>query len=66
MNEQMDIESVRTEALRKLGRNVVNFAKIEAGFKLLLSISQVEGTPKQSLTNCVRIRSDFANKHWVV
>lgn len=46
MNEQMDIEVVRTEALRKLGRNVVNFAKIEAGFKLLLSISQVEGTPK--------------------
>jgi hypothetical protein len=46
MNEQMDIEAVRTEALKKLGRNVVNFAKIEAGFKLLLSISQVEGTPK--------------------
>ena len=42
----MDIEAVRTEALRKLGRNVVNFAKIEAAFKHLLSISQVEGTPE--------------------
>jgi hypothetical protein len=46
MNEQMDIEAVRTEALRKLGRNVVNFAKIEAGFKHLLSVHQVKGTSK--------------------
>jgi hypothetical protein len=35
----MDIETVRAEALRKLGRNVVNFAKIEAGLKLLLSLN---------------------------
>jgi hypothetical protein len=60
MNEQMDIEAVSTEALRKLGRNVINFAKIEAGFKLLLSISQVEGTPKtisdQLRKNQVRLR----------
>jgi hypothetical protein len=42
----MDIETIRVEALRKLGRNVVNFAKIEAGLRLLLSIGQVEGTTK--------------------
>jgi hypothetical protein len=40
----MDIETVRAEALRKVGRNVVNFAKIEAGLKLLLSLNQSEGT----------------------
>jgi hypothetical protein len=44
MNEpiDMDIEAVRSEALRKLGRNIVNFSKIEGGLKYLLSISQVE------------------------
>lgn len=46
MNEPMDIEAVRTEALRKLGRNVVNFAKIEGALKYLLLMSQVEGNPK--------------------
>jgi hypothetical protein len=40
----MDIEIVRTEALKKLGRNVVNFSKIEAALKYLLSISQLELT----------------------
>ncbi|HEY9864105.1 MAG TPA: hypothetical protein V6D21_07995 [Candidatus Obscuribacterales bacterium] len=44
MNESVDIEAVRAEALRKLGRNIVNFSKIEAGFKYLLSVSQLEGT----------------------
>ncbi|WP_309730990.1 hypothetical protein [Chamaesiphon sp. OTE_75_metabat_556] len=60
MNEQMDIEVVRTEALRKLGRNVVNFAKIEAAFKQLLSISQVEGTPK---TISDQLRKNQARLH---
>jgi hypothetical protein len=46
MNESVDIEVVRAEALRKLGRNVVNFSKIEAGFKHLLSVSKLEGTGK--------------------
>jgi len=46
MNESVDIEAVRAEALRKLGRNIVNFSKIEAGFKYLLSVSQLEGTGK--------------------
>lgn len=44
MHESTDIEVVRTEALRKLGRNILNFSKIEAGFKLLLSVSRIEGT----------------------
>lgn len=44
MNEptDVDIETFRTEALRKLGRNIVNFSKIEAVLKLLLSFSQFE------------------------
>ncbi len=44
MNEATDIEAVSAEALRKLGRNILNFSKIEAGLKLLLSVSHVEGT----------------------
>ena len=46
MNELPDIETVRTEALRKLGRNIVNFSKIEGSLKQLLSISQVSGPLK--------------------
>lgn len=46
MNESVDIEAVRAEALRKLGRNIVNFSKIEAGFKDLLSMNQLRGTKK--------------------
>lgn len=46
MNEpiDIDIETIRAEALRKLGRNIVNFSKIEAVLKYLLSVSQFEGT----------------------
>lgn len=44
MTKSTDIEAVSAEALRKLGRNVLNFSKIEAGFKLLLSVSHIEGT----------------------
>lgn len=44
MDESVDIEAVRAEALRKLGRNIVNFSKIEAAFKHLLLVSQLEVT----------------------
>ena len=44
MNGSSDLETVSTEALRKLGRNILNFSKLEAGFKLLLSVSRIEGT----------------------
>jgi hypothetical protein len=46
MNEpvDIDIETVRAEALRKLGRNIVNFSKIEAVLKYLLAVSQFKGT----------------------
>ena len=50
MNESTDLEAVRTEALRELGRNVVNFAKIEAGLKELLAVSQFGGSPAQIAT----------------
>ncbi|MDB9418958.1 hypothetical protein [Microcystis aeruginosa] len=43
MDEPIDIEVVRTEALRKLGRNIVNFSKIEGTLKYLLSVSQIDG-----------------------
>ena len=42
MDKPIDIEVVRTEALRKLGRNIVNFSKIEGILKYLLSVSQIE------------------------
>ncbi|MEP0781854.1 hypothetical protein NDI39_30070 [Microcoleus sp. ZQ-A2] len=42
----MDLEAVRAKALRKLGRKIVNFSKIEAAFKYLLAVSQLEGTGK--------------------
>jgi hypothetical protein len=45
MNEPIDVdlETVATEALRKLGRNIVNFSKIEAALKYLLTVGKFEG-----------------------
>ena len=66
MNESVDIEAVRAEALRKLGRNIVNFSKIEAAFKYLLSVSQLEGTEKtisdQLRRNQTRLRKQTLGK----
>ncbi|MEP0749640.1 hypothetical protein [Trichocoleus sp. ST-U2] len=62
----MDIEAVRAEALRKLGRNIVNFSKIEAAFKYLLSVSQLEGDGKtisaQLRRNQTRLRKQTFGK----
>ncbi len=41
MDKPIDIEVVRTEALGKLGRNIVNFSKIEGILKYLLSVTQI-------------------------
>lgn len=66
MNESLDIEAVRAEALRKLGRNIVNFSKIEAAFKYLLAVSQLEGTGKtisnQLRKNQTRLRKQTLGK----
>ncbi|MBD1840060.1 hypothetical protein H6F78_04765 [Coleofasciculus sp. FACHB-64] len=66
MNESVDIEAVRAEALRKLGRNIVNFSKIEAAFKYLLSVSQLEGDGKtisaQLRRNQTRLRKQTFGK----
>jgi hypothetical protein len=68
MNEpiDIDIETVRAEALRKLGRNIVNFSKIEAVLKYLLSISQFEGTeetiPEQLRRNQARLHKQTLGK----
>ena len=43
------LEKVRSEALQKVGRNVVNFAKIEAALKLLLASINIAGSPKELL-----------------
>ncbi|MCZ8047965.1 MULTISPECIES: hypothetical protein [unclassified Microcystis] len=60
MDEPIDIEVVRTEALRKLGRNIVNFSKIEGTLKYLLSVTQSEGlstsTCNQLVDNYERFR----------
>lgn len=66
MCELIELETARAEALRKLGRNIVNFSKIEGGFKLLLSIGQVSGTTStlssQVLTNQRRLRKQSLGK----
>ncbi len=66
MTESVNIEAVRAEALRKLGRNIVNFSKIEAAFKYLLSVSQLEGTEKtisaQLSKNQIRLRKQTLGK----
>ena len=66
MNESVDIEAVRAEALRKLGRNIVNFSKIEAVFKYLLAVSQLEGKgqtiSEQLLRNQTRLRKQTLGK----
>jgi len=66
MNESVDIEAVRAEALRKLGRNIVNFSKIEAVFKYLLAVSQLEGTgqtiSEQLHRNQTRLRKQTLGK----
>ena len=60
MDKPIDIEVVRTEALRKLGRNIVNFSKIEGTLKYLLSVSQIErlsaSTRNQLVDNHERFR----------
>ena len=74
MCELIELEMTRSEALRKLGRNIVNFSKIEGGFKLLLSLSHVSETTlsSQILMNQRRLRKqslgkliDEFNKHIV-
>ncbi|AFY29482.1 hypothetical protein Cyagr_2376 [Cyanobium gracile PCC 6307] len=42
---RIEIETIRSEALRKVGRNVVNFARLESGLKILLSLC-ISGSPK--------------------
>ena len=56
MDKPIDIEVVRTEALRKLGRNIVNFSKIEGILKHLLSVSQIEGLSTST-------RNQFVDNH---
>lgn len=60
MNSSVDIEVIRAEALRKLGRNVLNFSKLENGFKLLLSVSHIEG--KTTSRNSLKARQHRLRK----
>jgi hypothetical protein len=47
INDLTNLEKVRQEALQKIGRNVVNFARLEAALKLLLSFANNAGTPSE-------------------
>jgi hypothetical protein len=47
INDLNNLEKVRKEALQKIGRNVVNFARLEAALKLLLSFANNSGTPRE-------------------
>ena len=66
MDKPIDIEVVRTEALRKLGRNIVNFSKIEDILKYLLSVTQIQGlstsTRNQFVDNHERFRKHTLGK----
>jgi hypothetical protein len=44
MIETADLEALRNEALRKVGRNVVNFQKVEACLKFLIGVSHAQTT----------------------
>jgi hypothetical protein len=60
VSQTTDIETVRSEALRKVGRNVVNFQKVEACLKFLVTICSTAGTQTTLLDN---IREEAAGVH---
>ena len=62
MNKSSDLEAVSTEALRKLGRNILNFSKLEAGFKLLLSVSCIEGTTTTTIRDNIKAKQSKLHK----
>ena len=49
MTQPTELVALRDEALRKVGRNVVNFQKIETCLKYLIAVSDVQST-KDGLT----------------
>jgi hypothetical protein len=53
MRDSPGIEEARNEALRKIGRNVVNFQKMEGMLKLLNAEMKIEG----SVRDLMRLRS---------
>ena len=44
MSQAAELAAARDEALRKVGRNVVNFQKVEACLKYLIAVSDVQTT----------------------
>ena len=44
MTQPPELVALRDEALRKVGRNVVNFQKVEACLKYLIAVSDVQST----------------------
>lgn len=60
MNPTDYVAALRDDALRKIGRNVVNFQKVEGCLKVLVAISNIQGTPAdlepRQLKNGVRLR----------
>jgi len=45
MNPTDDVASLRDVTLRKIGRNVVNFQKVEYCLKVLVALSNIQGYP---------------------
>jgi hypothetical protein len=44
MDQSAELVAVRNDALRKIGRNVVNFQKVETCLKYLIAVSDVQST----------------------
>lgn len=57
-----DIETLRNETLRKIGRNVVNFQRIETCLKILVTINNVQGTPKNIIARQAKKAASIRKK----
>lgn len=55
-------EPLKNQALWKIGRNVVNFQRIENALKSLILFSQLEGTPATIAENLDRARARLKRK----
>lgn len=62
MNKSIDIDVVRTEALEKLGRNIVNFSKIEGILKYILSVALIDESSTLDGNYLIRNQKIFSKK----
>jgi len=62
MEIETDINSLRDEAFRKIGRNVFNFQKIEHLLKVLITSTQIFGTTDSIENNLIERRNEIFRK----